>query len=130
MIILNFQLFRNVFFIPIFRNVKTFSMNIWHLFIVKISNSHIMDCCYFTTITIDVKPSIATDITTMCKSFICLFLWASCLLIIHSNCYKFHNISSVKWRTLTWTSSPKFIYNLRCWNKIVLWILQSCWKRI
>ena len=40
MIILNFQLFRDVFFTPIFRNVKTFSMNIWHLFIVKISNSH------------------------------------------------------------------------------------------
>ena len=93
MIILNFQLFRNVFFIPIFRNVKTFSMNIRHLFIVKISNSHIMDCCYFTTITIDVKPSIATDITTMCKSFICLLFRHRSLLIIYSDLNKLHNIS-------------------------------------
>ena len=93
MIILNFQLFNDVFFIPILWNVKTFSMNIWHFFIVEICNCHIMDSCYFASITVNMQSSIATNVAAMSKSFICLLFWTSGLLIINTNCYKFHNIS-------------------------------------
>ena len=93
MIILNFQLFRNIFFTPIFRNVKTFSMNVRHFFVVKISNSHIVNCCNFTSIAIDMQSSITTDVTAICKSSVSLIFRHCCLLVVYSNCYKFHNKS-------------------------------------
>ena len=105
MIILNFQLFRNILFTPIFRNVKTFSMNVRHFFVVKISNSHIVNCCNFTSIAIDMQSSITTDVTAICKSSVSLIFRHCCLLVVYSNCYKFHNKS---FRQLTYPCMDGF----------------------